>query len=65
MTTVQGFRFSGRIRSFVHAGRGIRTMLASQHNAWIHGFATLVVEVSPCGPDIWIFRHPACEEAGF
>ena len=46
MTAAQGFRFSGRIRSFVHAGRGIGVMLASQHNAWIHAFATLVVAIA-------------------
>ncbi|MBI5093251.1 MAG: diacylglycerol kinase family protein [Candidatus Hydrogenedentes bacterium] len=37
------FQFSGRIRSFQHAFAGIRTMLESQHNAWIHGAATIVV----------------------
>ena len=38
-------RFSGtaRLRSFVYAGRGVRTMLLSQHNAWIHAAVTLVV----------------------
>ena len=35
--------FDGRIRSVTFALRGIRTMLASQHNAWIHAAATLVV----------------------
>jgi diacylglycerol kinase (ATP) len=37
------FSIGARLRSFVYAGRGIRTMLASQHNAWIHAGATLVV----------------------
>jgi diacylglycerol kinase (ATP) len=37
------FSPTARLRSFVYAGRGIRTMLASQHNAWIHAAATLVV----------------------
>jgi diacylglycerol kinase (ATP) len=32
------------LRSFVYAGRGIRTMLVSQHNAWIHAVATLRVQ---------------------
>jgi len=27
----------------VYAGRGIRTLLESQHNAWIHAIATLLV----------------------
>lgn len=35
--------FDGRIRSMTFALRGIRTMVASQHNAWIHAAATLVV----------------------
>lgn len=39
----RGFSLAARIRSFVYAGRGVRTMLASQHNAWIHAAATLVV----------------------
>jgi diacylglycerol kinase (ATP) len=31
------------LRSFAFAARGIRTMLATQHNAWIHLGATLAV----------------------
>jgi diacylglycerol kinase (ATP) len=31
------------LRSFVYAARGIRTMVVSQHNAWIHATATLLV----------------------
>jgi diacylglycerol kinase (ATP) len=37
------FQFTGRIRSFYHAVCGISRMIRCQHNAWIHGFATLVV----------------------
>ncbi len=33
----------GRIQSVAHAVAGIRMMLATQHNAWIHAAATLVV----------------------
>ena len=29
------------MRSFVYAGRGLRTMLASQHNARVHAVATV------------------------
>jgi diacylglycerol kinase (ATP) len=36
---------SARARSFGHAFRGVATLLASQHNAWIHAAATLVVVV--------------------
>jgi len=35
--------FNGRVRSLSFAARGIRTMLATQHNAWIHAAATLLV----------------------
>jgi len=43
MTDSNRLTFDGRIRSVKFALRGIRTMLASQHNAWIHAAATLVV----------------------
>jgi len=35
------FTLAARLRSFTYAGRGLRTMLLSQHNAWIHGGATV------------------------
>lgn len=35
--------FDGRVRSVKFALRGIRTMVSSQHNAWIHAAATVVV----------------------
>ena len=41
----RAFSFSGRLRSFTHAFRGIKLMLASQHNAWMHAGATLTVLV--------------------
>src|SRR5687767_3633292 len=37
------FSVSARLRSFVYAARGIRTMVRSQHTAWIHSTATLLV----------------------
>lgn len=40
------FEFSGRIRSFRHAFAGIWLMLRSQHNAWVHAFATVAVVVA-------------------
>ena len=43
MSERQPFSAAGRIRSFVYAGRGIRVMLQSQHNAWIHAGATATV----------------------
>lgn len=35
--------FTGRVRSVRHAIDGVRVMVASQHNAWIHAAATLIV----------------------
>jgi diacylglycerol kinase (ATP) len=35
--------FTGRLRSFSCALRGIAIMLRSQHNAWLHAVATLLV----------------------
>jgi diacylglycerol kinase len=37
------FSWSARLRSFVYAARGLRTLLGSQHNAWLHVVATLLV----------------------
>jgi diacylglycerol kinase (ATP) len=37
------FQFTGRIRSFYCATRGVLCMIRGQHNAWIHAVATLVV----------------------
>ena len=37
------FSFTGRIRSIRCALRGMRLMLYSQHNAWIHAAATVAV----------------------
>ena len=37
------FSVQARARSFVYAGRGLRTMLLSQHNARIHAAATFAV----------------------
>jgi len=39
----RGFSIAARLRSFVYAGRGIKTVLSSQHNAWIHAAATCAV----------------------
>ncbi len=40
------FQFTGRVRSFTYAIQGIRHMLRSQHNAWIHLVATVVTVVA-------------------
>jgi diacylglycerol kinase (ATP) len=44
--TPRSITFTGRIRSFSFALRGIGIMLRSQHNAWIHAAATLVVVIA-------------------
>ena len=47
MNNNNSLTFTGRIRSIKCALIGIRVMIASQHNAWIHAAATvLVVAVS-------------------
>ena len=43
MTARQPFSFAARRQSFAHAFRGLRFMLQSQHNAWIHGSASIAV----------------------
>lgn len=42
----RAFSFTGRIRSFTHAFRGVGMMLRSQHNAWVHLAATIAVIVA-------------------
>src|SRR5882672_8152053 len=43
MSNASSLTFTGRIRSFRCAIRGIRITISSQHNAWIHAAATLLV----------------------
>jgi len=37
------FSFVKRLQSFRHAFRGVKYLAVSQHNAWIHSVATVVV----------------------
>lgn len=46
MADKPNMRFTGRIRSIKCALIGIRTMIVSQQNAWIHIFATVSVVVA-------------------
>jgi diacylglycerol kinase (ATP) len=39
--SAQRFSFTGRLRSFTYAFRGVGLMLRSQHNAWVHLAATV------------------------
>jgi diacylglycerol kinase len=41
----QRFSLTGRIQSFRHAVRGIVLMLKSQHNAWVHATASVIILV--------------------
>src|ERR1700712_3122714 len=43
MNQPRKFSIEARLRSFLYAGRGIRTMLLSQHNAWVHVVASVLV----------------------
>lgn len=39
----QPLTFSARLKSFAYAIQGIVFMLRTQHNAWLHGVATIAV----------------------
>ena len=41
--TNKHFKYKERLRSFRYAFRGIGILIQSQHNAWIHAFATMAV----------------------
>jgi diacylglycerol kinase (ATP) len=43
MSGARKFSVAARARSFFFAARGIKTMFVSQHNAWIHAVATVLV----------------------
>src|SRR3982750_578900 len=43
MNNTSTLTFTGRVRSFRCALEGVRVMIASQHNAWLHAIATLIV----------------------
>ena len=42
----EGFDLGARRRSFTYAFRGLRALLASEHNTWIHATATAGVLVA-------------------
>lgn len=43
MSNKNSLTFTGRVRSFKYAFRGLKVMIVSQHNAWIHAVATIAV----------------------
>ncbi len=56
---MSAFRLADRLKSFHYAGRGISAMLRTQHNAWIHAFASAGVGVAgfvlEISRDEWFF----------
>jgi diacylglycerol kinase (ATP) len=46
---MKAFSFAARLRSFKYAFRGIAVVVQTQHNAWIHGVATVLV----CSVGFW------------
>src|SRR5262245_28587416 len=43
MNSTSSLTFTGRVRSFRCAFKGLGVMIATQHNAWIHATATVIV----------------------
>ena len=43
ITDIGPLTLSGRLQSFRYAARGVRLMLRSQHNAWLHAVASCCV----------------------
>jgi diacylglycerol kinase (ATP) len=58
MTEHEKFSLRSRRRSFYYAGRGLWRFFRSEHNAWIHLGATIVVITAAA-----IFRIPGPEAA--
>jgi diacylglycerol kinase (ATP) len=52
------FTIGRRLRSFVYAARGVRLMLVTQHNAWLHATATVIA--IGCGWYFGITRSEWC-----
>ncbi len=46
---MEGFTFSARLKSFVYAFSGLGFMLRTQHNAWLHAMASLIVVAAGIG----------------
>jgi diacylglycerol kinase len=52
MTEPKGFSLASRGRSFRFAWHGITRLLATQHNAWIHASATVLVVLAGLALDV-------------
>lgn len=46
LDSARSFTLSARLRSVGYALRGVQAVVVSQHNAWIHAVATLLVVVA-------------------
>lgn len=40
---MEKFSIKKRFKSFTYAGKGIKSFIAGEHNAWIHSIATIIV----------------------
>jgi diacylglycerol kinase (ATP) len=58
MLDPQPFTFTGRLRSFRFAFRGLRLMVAREHNAWVH--AALTASVLVAGIAVRLTRPDWC-----
>ena len=52
MTELKPFSLASRGRSFRFAWRGVSRLLATQHNAWIHAIATVLVVLAGFALDV-------------
>ena len=42
---MEKFSISKRLKSFTYAGKGLKSFIRKEHNAWIHAIATVLVIV--------------------
>ena len=57
MDNDSGLTFTGRIRSIRCALKGVRVMIATQHNAWIHAAATVAAGFRAAGVAAGVARR--------
>ncbi len=50
------FSVKKRLRSFIYAGRGIKSFITKEHNAWIHCSATILVIIFGIALDIFLYE---------
>lgn len=42
---MEKFSIKKRLKSFTYAGKGIKSFITREHNAWIHSVATIIVVI--------------------